>query len=214
MNTLHTFPYPDPALISSSVHVVRRISIPNCCGSFPIVPFIGIRLPSPAGAGDVRDYNQLSVPERIALGTYPKSRLRRPTELPGQTGELHALIGVGFYWWMKSEIGREFFGYPIMSSIPVNRAPLSRVRILRALHALQQLPAIDVCHDANTLSLCWAMAREEVEPRRIEKMINLFGYEVVLDLQVRLREYHPSDQELEALENFLRKGDIRASLIE
>lgn len=210
MGTLHTFPYPDPIGIPLSARIVRRINMPNCFGSFPIVPFIGIKRPAPAGVGDVSDYDKLPVSERIVLGSHPRNRLRRPIELPSRKDELHVLIGVGFYWWMKDEVSQEFFGYPIDPSIPTNRAPLPRPRVLRALYALRQLPVVDVCHNANALSLCWAIARKEVEPQRMEKMVNLFGHEVVLNLRERLREYRPSAKELGMLKSFLYKGHIRS----
>lgn len=214
MGTLHTFPYADPADVPPSGRLTRRISVPNCFGSFPIAPFVGLELPAPAGAGDLKDRGSPRTPERITLGTYHRDGFRRPAELPTQKEEAHVLIGVGFYWWMGNEASREFFGYPIDPSIPANRAPLPRPRILRALYALRQLPVIDVCHEANALALCWAVARKEVEPRRVEKMVDLFGRSVVLELRERLREYRPSARELGRLKSFLYKGHIRSSRME
>lgn len=213
MGTLHTFPYSDPALIPEHARLVRQIVVPNCAGDFPVFPFVGLELPSPAGRGDLKDSGS-SFPERTMLGARTSERFRRPAVLPSQKDETHVSIGVGFYWWMKHEPGREFFGYPIDLSVPANRAPLSRPRILRALHALRQLPVIDVCHDANALVLSWAVARKEVEPRRMEKMVDLFGQGIVLALLASLREYRPTARELGMLKSFLYKGHIRSSRIE
>lgn len=213
MGTLHTFPYSDPAFIPENVRLIRRIMVPNCAGDFSVVPFIGIKLPTPAGAGDLKDSGR-QASERTMLGAHPGDRLRRPAVLPIRRDEIHVSIGVGFYWWMKHEPGREFFGFPIDPSIPVNRIPIARPRILRALHALRQLPVIDVCHEANALVLSWAVARKEVEPRRIEKMTDLFGQSIVLGLLASLREYRPSAKELGMLKGFLYKGHIRSSRID
>ncbi len=215
MGTLHTFPYPDPAHIPPNARLIRRISVPNCFGDFPVVPFIGLELPVQGQTVDRRSLPELSrSPERTALGARIESQLRKPMPLPIVPDESYVRIGVGFYWWMKEEAGREFFGYPIDPGIPGNRAPLPRPRILRALHALRQLPIIDVCHEANALALCWAVARKEVEPRRVEKMVDLFGREVVFELRARLREYRPSAKELGTLKSFLYRGHIRSSRIE
>lgn len=211
MGTLHTFPYSDPALVPLGNRVIRRISVPNCFGNFPIAPFIGLELPGPAQGTERRLSPGLSRgEERMALAGRSESQFRKPAPLPAMPVETHVSIGVGFYWWMGNEAGREFFGYPIDPGIPKNRVPISRPRILRALHALRQLPIIDVCHEANALMLCWAVARKEVEPRRVEKMIDLFGREVVLELRARLREYRPSAKELGTLKSFLYKGHIRS----
>lgn len=211
MGTLHTFPYSDPALVPSSSRLVRRITVPNCFGNFPVAPFIGIELPGPAQSTEQRLPQGLTrSEERMALAGRRESQFRKPAPLPVTPVKTYVSIGVGFYWWMGNEAGREFFGYPIDSSVPMNRTPISRPRILRALHALRQLPVIDVCHEANPLMLCWAVARKEVEPRRVEKMIDLFGREVVLELRARLREYRPSARELGMLKGFLYKGHIRS----
>jgi hypothetical protein len=213
MGTLHTFPYPDSALVPPSARLIRLISIPNCFGDFPVAPFVGLELPARTA-----DHQSFPGPSRrvehMVLGTRIESQSRKSAPLPIVSDETHVRIGVGFYWWMKNEAGREFFGYPIDPSIPMNRVPISRPRILRALHALRHLPVIDVCHRANALTLCWAIARKEVEPRRVEKMTELFGREVVFELRSRLREYRPSAKELGALKAFLYKGHVRSSRIE
>ncbi len=214
MGTLHTFPYPDPALIPEAARITRRIVVPNCSGSFPVAPFIGLELPGPVGSGDLKDVTAHQLPGRDMLGAHPKSRFRHPSELPHRKEEVHVAIGVGFYWWMGREPSREFFGYPLDPSIPTNRVPLSRPRILRALHALRQLPVIDVCHEVSALALAWAVARKEVEPRRIEKMTEFFGRDMVFDLMQSLRNYRPSARELGMLKSFLYKGHIRSSRIE
>lgn len=214
MGTLHTFPYSDPALVPASARVVRRISIPNRFGHFPITPFIGLELPAQIPVTERHSSPGLSRKvERMALEGCIQSPFQAPTPLPAIPDETHAFIGVGFYWWMKEEVGQEFFGYPVNSGIPAKHISLSRPRILRAFHALRQLSTIDLCHGANALSLCWSIARKEVEPQRVEKMIDLFGYEVVSDLQVRLRDYRPSAKELGALGDFLYKGRVRSSRI-
>ena len=211
MGTLHTFPYSDPALIPESARLIRRISVPNCFGNFPIAPFIGLEVPAPAPETGYRSPPGLSQrAERMALEGHVESRFRKLAPLSVMPVDTHVSIGVGFYWWMKDEAGREFFGYPIDPGVPANRMPISRPRILRALHALRQLPIIDVCHEANPLALCWAVARKEVEPRRVEKMIDLFGHDVVHELRARLREYRPSAKELGMLKGFLYKGHIRS----
>lgn len=211
MGTLHTFPYPDPALVPPGARSIRRIRVPNCFGNFPIAPFVGLEVPTPARETEYRSPSGLSRrAERMALAGHVESKFRKPVPLPTTPVETHVSIGVGFYWWMKDEAGREFFGYPIDPGVPVNRMPISRPRILRALHALRQLPVIDVCHEANPLALCWAVARKEAEPRRVDKMIDTFGREVVLELRARLREYRPSAKELGRLKGFLYKGHIRS----
>ncbi len=211
----HTFPYADPALVPLGNRVTRRISVPNCFGDFPVTPFIGIELPGLIqGVEQCLSSGPSRSEERMALAGRGESQFRKPASLPKMPVEMHVAIGVGFYWWMGNKTGREFFGYPIDPCIPANRVPISRPRILRALHALRQLPVIDVCHEANALALCWAVARKEVEPRRVEKMINLFGREMVFKLLAHLREYRPSAKELGVLKSFLYKGHIRSSRIE
>lgn len=210
---LYTFPYPDPCLIPDDARTRRHIRTENFSGDFPITPFIGLELPSLLGKEECGGLHvDRGAQQRLLGRVSARGRSSCLPEAPHQ--DMYATIGVGFYWWKKHEFAHEFFGYPIDPSIAVNRKPLARPRILRALHVLRQLFVIDTCHHPNALALCWAMARKEVDPDRMERISDFFGHHTTLGLLASLREYVPSGHELGTLKNFLHRGRVRSSRID
>lgn len=213
MSTLLTFPYDRPNVVPSRVKIIKYLYVPNCEGNFPVTPFVGIELPSPILGRDdgARDSLALQTLGRTTLKYCLVDRLRAPMSLPVKQEESCVKIGVGFYWWMGDEANTQFFGYPIDPGILNGQVTLARSRILRARYALQCLPTLDMCHQKqNPLSLCWAIARKEIESQRMIRLVELFGQETVRILLTHLRSYRSTGRELGELKSFLHKGRIRS----
>lgn len=216
MKVLQTFPFSDPNTIQPHCRLVRLITVPNCSGPFPIAPFFGIQLPSsePEESSDPREdvYRR-----QLFGGQHPMNAPRTSAGIAPRTARLETrpLIGLGFYWWMGKEVGREFFGFPMEANTEVGQRLLSRERILRALYALRRVPAIDVehSHDSNTLALCWAIARKQIVRNRVEKLVEHLGDRVVSDILSDLRRYRLKGRgkELGNLRDFLHAAHLRSS---